>query len=360
MPLRAYINNEEIISIDLDEKQWNDLKKQIKTKEFVLTLPCCQQLGFLRKSSKGLRHFVHAKSNNTCNWKPESPEHLRAKIEIIEACKENGWNAIPEFSETNWRADVLAIKNGKRIAFEVQWSKQTFEDTKFRQERYKESNVRGCWFFRIAPKELREYDEHLKADKEIPSFKIFKDENSNIIAQLKETQLPLRDLVDILLKSKLKFCKQLRLKPKQEVTIVFFETSCWKCHKPQHLWTVKQSLASVCNQSFYFMDSMWDNEDIDKSPKIHKEVKQFLQTEKGKNLKIGQLKKRYSKTVNNSYLSHGCFYCDTIFGDFFLNSEKLHGQNEQNNIRHKVEIEFEIIKQEEKHWCYSDIGQFCE
>ncbi|NTW18443.1 MAG: hypothetical protein HGA42_02055, partial [Nostocales cyanobacterium W4_Combined_metabat2_030] len=43
-----------------------------------------------------------------------------------------------------------------------------------------ESNVRGCWFFRTAPKELREYDEHLKADKEIPAFKIFKDENSMI------------------------------------------------------------------------------------------------------------------------------------------------------------------------------------
>jgi hypothetical protein len=360
MPLRAYIDNEEIISIDQDEKQWDDLKKRLKSKESVLTLPCCQQIGFLRTSSKGLKHFVHAKSNNTCDWKPESPEHLRAKIEIIEACKENGWKAIPEFSETNWRADVLAIQNEKRIAFEVQWSKQTFEDTKFRQDRYKESNVRGCWFFRTAPKELREYDEHLKADKEIPAFKIFKDENLNIIAQLKQTQLPLRTLVDSLLKRRLKFCEHIRLKPKQEVTIVFFETSCWKCHKPQHLWTVEQNLVTVCNQDFYLMGSMWDNDDIDKSPKIYEAVKQFLQTETGKNLKIGQLKKRYSKTVHESYLSHGCFYCDSIFGDWFLNTEKMDGQNDPNSLRHKVEIEFNITKEEGQHWCYSDNGQFCE
>lgn len=360
MPLRAYIDDEEIISIDLTDEQWNDLKKRIKSKNSLLTLPCCKQEGFLRTSSKGLKHFVHAKSDNTCDWKPESPEHLRAKIEIIEVCKENGWKAIPEFAETNWRADVLAIHNDKRIAFEVQWSKQTFEETKFRQDRYKESNVRGCWFFRTAPKELRDYDDALIADKEIPAFKIFKDENSNITAQLKQTQLPLKSLVDSLLKRKLKFCEHIKVKPKQEVTIIFFETSCWKCKKLQHLWTVDQSLLTVCNQDFYVMGSMWDSDAIDKSPKIYEAVKQFLKTESGKHLKIGELKKRYSKTVNESYLSHGCFYCDSIFGDWFLNTEKMDGQTDPQSIRHKIEIDLGIMKEEGEHWCYSDNGEFCE
>jgi hypothetical protein len=360
MPLRAYIDSKEIISIDQNEKQWGDLKKRLKSKESVLTLPCCQQIGFLRTSRKGLRHFVHAISDNHCDWKPESPEHLRAKIEIIEACKENGWKAIPEFSETNWRADVLAVQNDKRIAFEVQWSKQSFKDTKFRQDRYKESNVRGCWFFRTAPKELKRYDEHLIADKEIPAFKIFKDENSNIVAQLNKTQLPLKNLVDSLLKRKLKFCEHIRLKPTQEVTIVFFETNCWKCHKPQHLWTVERNLFTVCDQDFYLMGSMWDSEDIDKNTQIYEAVKRFLRTDTGKNLKIGQLKKRYSKTVHDSYLSHGCYSCDSIFGDFFLNSKKSIGRRDPNSIRHRIEIEFESIKGKGHHWCYSDNGHFCE
>ena len=360
MPLRAYIDNQEIISIDQTKEQWDDLKKRIKSKKSVLTLPCCKQEGFLRTSNKGLNHFVHVKSDNTCDWKPESPEHLRAKIEIIEACKENGWKAIPEFAETNWRADVLAIQNDKKIAFEVQWSKQTFEETKFRQDRYKESNVRGCWFFRTAPKELRNYDNTLLAYKEIPAFKIFKDENSNIIAQLKQTQLPLKTLVSSLLKRKLKFCEHVRLKPKQEVTIIFFETSCWKCGKPQYIWTVEQNLLTVCNQDFYLMGSMWDDEDIDKNPKIYEAVKHFLQTESSKCLKIGQLKKRYSKTVRDNYLSHGCFYCDAIFGDFYINTEKLEAQNDHSNIRHIVEIDLRVEKTEGKHWCYTENGDFCE
>lgn len=359
MPLRAYIDNEEIISIDHTDEQWNDLRKRLKNGSS-LKLPCCNQDGFLRMSSKGLKHFVHIKSDNTCDWKPESPEHLKAKIEIIEACKKNGWKAIPEFSERNWRADVLAIQDNKRIAFEVQWSKQTFEETKFRQAQYKESNVRGCWFFKTAPKELRDYDDSLIAHKEIPAFKIFKDVNSSIVGQLKQTQLPLNELVSSLLKRKLKFCEHIRLKAKQEVTIIFFDTICWSCHKEQHCYTIEQNLLTICNQPYHISGSMWDSDDIDKKPQIYEAVKQIVESDVGKNFKIGQLKKRYSNTVQHSYLSHGCFYCDAIFGDFYLPAEKREGRYNPNSIRLKVKVDLGLIKEQGQHWCLSDNGQHCE
>ncbi len=104
---------------------------------------------------------------------------------------------------------------------------------------------------------------------------------------------------------------------------------------------------------------MWDSDDIDKDSKIYEAVKQFLKSENGKHLKVGQLKKRYSKTVNKSYLSHGCFYCDSIFGDFHLSSEKLEGQNYP-DVSCKVEIDLGTITQEGKHWCFSENGEFCE
>ena len=98
MPLRAYIEDKEIVSIDLNDEEWSALKARLKAKEIVLTLPCCGQEGFLRTSNRGLKHFVHLKSANPCDWKPESAEHLKAKVAIMEACREQGWNAIPEFS----------------------------------------------------------------------------------------------------------------------------------------------------------------------------------------------------------------------------------------------------------------------
>lgn len=113
MPLRAYIEDKEIVSIDLNDEEWSALKARLKAKEIVLTLPCCGQEGFLRTSNRGLKHFVHLKSANPCDWKPESAEHLKAKVAIMEACREQGWNAIPEFSEADWRADVWLYREAR-------------------------------------------------------------------------------------------------------------------------------------------------------------------------------------------------------------------------------------------------------
>lgn len=360
MPLRAHIEDKVIVSIDLNDEEWSVLKARLKAKEIVLTLPCCGQEGFLRTSSKGLKHFVHLKSANPCDWKPESAEHLKAKVAIMEACREQGWNAIPEFSEANWRADVLAVQGDKRIAFEVQWSRQTYEETRLRQERYKASNVRGCWLFRIVPKEMSDYDKTVVADKEIPAFKIFKDENSNILAQVGKVQMPLKALISNLLARKLKFCEHIRSAPKQKVTIIFFEMKCWKCGTPQYCYTVEPSLKSVCDCDFDVERSSWDDHDIDKHPGVYTAVQNFLRTEEGRQFKVGPVKRRYSRTVADSYLSHGCYYCDAIFGDFHLIEEKLFALQDSANIRYTTEIDLGTMTYEKPHWCFSESKQFCE
>lgn len=359
MPLKAYINKEEIISIDQTDDQWNELKKRLKGNESLLTLPCCGKVGLLRISRNGIKHFVHSKPDETCEWEPDSAEHIKAKIEIISACRENGWKAIPEFSEGNWRTDVLAEKNDLRIAFEVQWRKQTLQETQLHQNQLRESNIRGCWFIRIPPKELKCCGEGLRAIKETPAFKVLKDEHSNIVAELRGKQIPLKSMVNNLLKRKIQFRKNISLKSKQEVTIVFFEMDCWKCHKPQHCFTVEQNLLTICNQDFYLMEAMWENDVIDKKENVYEAIKRFITTDRGKHLKIGQLKKRYSKTIESSYLSHGCFYCDSLFGDFQLYMDKHYALSDSKSIRYKVELDLGIVQEEYPHWCYSEDGQFC-
>lgn len=359
MPLRACIDNQEIISVDLTDDEWNHLKLQLKTDQSSLTLPCCGGEGFLRTSSKGLKHFVHSKSAR-CDWKPESAEHLKAKVAILEACRECGWEAIPEYSEADWRADVLAIQGQKRIAFEVQWSRQSYEETQFRQSRYKASDVRGCWFFRIAPKEMVNYDKSLVADKDIPAFKIFKNEDSEIYVQFGERRIPLKTMVVSLLNRKLKFCEHTRIRPKQEITISFFEYDCWKCHKKQYCYAVTSPLKTVCGLDIDPCSSMWDNDDIDKNPQVYDAVQRFLKTEQGKEMRIGKLQPRFSKTVGHNYLSHGCYYCNAIFGDFFLQEEKFFAQDSPDSIRYTTTVELTPILQKNPHWCFSEDGYFCE
>ena len=122
----------------------------------------------------------------------------------------------------------------------------------------------------------------------------------------------LKALISNLLARKLKFCEHIRMAPKQKITIIFFEMKCWKCGTLQYCYTVEPSLKSVCNCDFDVERSSWDDHDIDKHPGVYTAVQDFLQTEEGRQLKVGPVKRRYSRTVADSYLSHGCYYCDAM------------------------------------------------
>jgi hypothetical protein len=45
MPLRAFLDNVEVISIDQNKEQWNDIKQRLKSKDSILKLPCCNEEG---------------------------------------------------------------------------------------------------------------------------------------------------------------------------------------------------------------------------------------------------------------------------------------------------------------------------
>ncbi|MBI3518668.1 MAG: hypothetical protein HY062_04835 [Bacteroidetes bacterium] len=357
MPLRAFVNGQEKISICYSDDEWISIKEGIKTDSVKIILPCCQQHGFLRTSSKGLKHFIHAKGQNSCDWKPETPEHLKAKVEVVNACIENGWKAIPEHSENDWRADVLAVKNDARIAFEIQWSSQTAATTQFRQDRYKESKVRGCWFFRTVPKEYRKWKDNYYAIKEIPFFKINKSDDDSMIVNFNKSELPIGDFVSSLLNKQIKFCENYRAETNQEIEIVFFETSCWRCHEIQHLYTVDTRIQSRCKTEMYLESEMWDNKGIDKHPNVIKAVLEIVKA--NPEFKIGTVKNRFSKTAFHRFLSFGCYSCDVILGDFHLQTEKMEALNGPRNHTFKVKVDLGTVTEEGHHWCYSPEHKHC-
>ncbi|GGA09128.1 hypothetical protein CYANOKiyG1_21980 [Okeania sp. KiyG1] len=66
-----------------------------------------------------------------------------------------GYDVKTEASGLDWRADVLATKQVKnqlvKLAFEVQWSPQSLEETEQRQQKYIRDGIRCCWLFKKLP-----------------------------------------------------------------------------------------------------------------------------------------------------------------------------------------------------------------
>lgn len=364
MPLRAIIENKEVISTFLSKEEWINLKDYIKSNNVDVLISQTLRKGYLRTSKLGLQHFAHKNGEKSENWKPESQQHLLAKSEVLLGCKDAGWQAKSEFSEDDWITDVIAIKGKIRVAFEIQWSRQSYERTIEKQNMLKESSVRGCWFFKSPPKEIRDWDKKVIAKKEIPLFRIFENDNKEINVGINDNTLPLKTFVTSLLTGKIKYCSKLKTNKMQTIKISFWKTNCWKCGAEQYVYFVADELKSKCGCSIDLINTFWDDSKFEFYPPILNAVSEIVNSEKGKNIRIGKIKKRYSYTVKKSYISFGCYKCDSIFGDFPLMEERieiLSNEGDVNDIVFEKEIELKTPLTENKaHWCFSESKEFCE
>ena len=169
MPLKAILDGKEIIGELMDYQEWKDLKKAVKDGSVKLTTACCGVECYARERH-GTRHFVHKHVGN-CSTEGETMEHLLLKARILRGCRNAGYDVDAEVNGDGWRADVLATKGKIKVAFEVQWSPQTYEETVERQKKYEDSHVRGVWLFRKIPDQPVSMTD-VKLQRDIPMFQI--------------------------------------------------------------------------------------------------------------------------------------------------------------------------------------------
>ncbi|WP_077033401.1 hypothetical protein [Pelomonas sp. KK5] len=106
----------------------------------------------LKRSSLGLQFFA-AMPGYGGTTAPESIEHQHAKVALVQGLRAAGFKAHVERpgstpSGEEWVADVLAEAGGRTIAFEVQMSRQTWDDYRARTRRYAASGVKCVWLVR--------------------------------------------------------------------------------------------------------------------------------------------------------------------------------------------------------------------
>lgn len=95
------------------------------------------------------------------------------------------------------------------------------------------------------------------------------------------------------------------------IGIVTIPIDCWKCHKTTNV-VVGVELRVDKHKNFYDFPFLID---------LVLDSDKFKQYREKNN--IGMIKTRYSKTIHESYLSNGCYYCDALQGDFFIRDEFL-------------------------------------
>jgi len=145
MPLSAIVAGKTIIGPDLSADEWADLAAQHK-KGLAITMACCGAPGHLRRSKRGTQHFYHA-SDAGCGYEEESLEHLELKYLVYRTCKDAGWDTFVECPapDRSWVADVLAKKDGRNVAFEIQISAISPDDLAERDRKYQDAGIESYW-----------------------------------------------------------------------------------------------------------------------------------------------------------------------------------------------------------------------
>lgn len=348
MPLKCFRDDQPILAFDMEtEAAWAALRQENAVQKN-LRMPCCGAGVTLRTSKLGTKHFAHSR-RGPCATAPESAEHLLAKRAIVDGARMARWDAVTEQAGESaelgpWIADVLATKDVKKIAFEVQWSRQRDDETRRRQARYASSGVRALWLFR---------QRDIPIDKDVPAVRLAFDEaTSSFSARLpspdhhewmtaKELDDPgcwsqsieLARFVEGALNGRLRFAPILGLTT--PVDVFTEETACWRCAKTTRLVLgitfaasrVLPGCPDVELNLHSFGDQLEDGAGV---------LARMLPAPLLKRHGIGELRPRYSKAEGGSYLSNGCVHCDALQGRFF---EHEHGYNLEKSF--EVEARFE-------------------
>lgn len=345
MPLRCRYHEQDIYSYNLSNQEWETLRLENKTTH-CLHSHCCHAEVVLKVSPLGTRYFAH-KRKGKCTTAPESKEHIEAKKQIVEGIQRTDWIAqseqdgkTPEGNE--WTADVLATKDSKQIAFEVQWSRQDTQETKRRQDRYQASKVRCLWFF-------KQHD--FISDKSIPAFQIRIDQNQVFQVYLpsrkyradkakKEAEcwlppIPIQGFVEGCLTGRLVYAPVINKVLPLEVRTV--SITCRRCKKDTKIITelvfkVEEVFPSCPNLHF----SIYTN---GIEPWLH----QWLPPKLLQQHKIGRLKVRKSFLhieEEVSYFSNGCVHCDAIQTRYY--EEKIY--EDEASIKLNIVFSKELAK----------------
>ena len=273
-------------------------------------MPCCGATASMRTSSRGLRHFFHRNAKTvTCDYKSESPDHLALKTLVLMALRQAGWDATPEFSEGDWRADVLASKDGVRVAFEMQLSPQDGAETRRRHERYAASGVRCVWFMRRVPADLQ-------PGNKMPAFELVKDAESGqwsafVSDRFAAEQIDVPELVTALAERRVRYVPH--KSEHLDLAVYNWATICWRCMKSTPV--VMAYATGVCR--------------CGREGRSYSQVDDVVGRVVAGSIRDGSLRlplpvrveRRNSKMAGGPQWSSLCTACDVMQGNFFLGRE---------------------------------------
>jgi len=286
----------------------------------------------------------------------ESSRHFAIKHEICDTCDRLGIESTSEAAGHGWRADVLVQTGSLPVAFEVQTSPQSLKKTVERQERYLSHSVSGCWLFLNPVAKLN------RERPDLPLFYVTEDHPGIYSVSLGSRRtVDLRQFVAEYIQGKIRFCHDAVSNRKQTIHLVFYEYECWKCGRMNHPFMLETMFRSECNAVVHPEETLWGSNRSEFRPEIRAVAEEFVARDHAIDIVLPFIRNRHSNAVGFEYMSFGCKYCDSIFGDWYIHEaemEVVYGSGVVAQCDATIDVA-DIFSRPVPHWCYPNSGTFC-
>lgn len=234
---------------------------------------------------------------------------------IKEICINNKWDIKCNVKVDDIKIDVLITLESYSVGFNVC---KIPIDVEKRYKALRNKRISCCWLLLDSNHGYARYDNTAKyLNTEFPCFK-FNGINVIINSSLGndyETSIDLNDFIPLITNGKIKLKKEIRVK---YIDVLFIEEYCWKCKEKNHIFFIKHLIA---DDGFIYPYNR-----VDFNPTIISVVREHISKHPERNIKMGEIKDRISKTKKQTYLSFGCYKCDSLFGDHYINEAVMQEQ----------------------------------
>jgi hypothetical protein len=337
MPLSGLVDGDRVISSLLTEEEWAALKDDVRAKRRAITMPCGWP-GLAKTSKLGTAHFAHKPGGDGCSA-GETAQHLLAKAIIVDAIIAAGWEAEPEARGDGWVADVMATRGAVRVVFEVQWSNQTLDDYRHRQQRYRDAGIAStAWFARHA--------DHLPAaDKTLPIFGLTISDEGEATVQVSGRRLPLTEAVERLLTRRLQYRDYYANGQPAEALVEGAAMDCYRCRQNFGVWNVGEvRVRGRCGGEgtrgrgvATFPERRPETE-----PDVRAAGERLAQS---MGVTPAHLGRRYTKASETHYMAFICPHCNATCGEMFVADEFGYGSD------HETLATLPATAVRQPHWC---------
>ena len=354
MPLSAFVNGQRTIAALLGVNEWNSLKGSRP----IIELCCCKTKGFMRVSKLGTQHFVHVNRADACSSGLESAEHLLFKGIAAKAVQEAGWEADVEVcdSDGRWRADVMAVRNSRRVAFEIQLSPISLAELQRRQAAYASSNIRGCWFY--GP---RVFGARPPVDSAEPLFPIGNSGNVGIASRA----MSLREGVISLLNGHFRRCATQRISTIQDVNIYRF-SMCWACHRGFDIYSIVERRATCGNVPSIEEEGEGEPLPLNKSgaPWVVERVQRYVNAHSRMSFELSFPGWCEATSSGRKHYTFCCYHCGALIAEEIFDQLLVSDECSQ-DISYGLQriAAFRLSQRasivDRPHWCFSTSHRFC-